>query len=61
MEEKTIVKVFNNNKLIIQKTYTNYDKALDYALSSTKVGYSCLILRQVEEKDWVRLMLYPKG
>lgn len=59
MEEKTIVKVLLNNKLMFEKTYTNYDNALDYALTSIKQGYSCLVLRQIDGKSWAKLRFDP--
>lgn len=51
--ERCIVRAFSNRKLQSTKEFDEYEKALDYAISSSYKGFDCLVLRQVE-KTWVK-------
>ena len=59
MKEKTIIKLLNNNKLVGQATHTNYEIALKYTKKKCEEGYTCLILRLVDEKEWVKFKMLP--
>lgn len=58
-KEKTIIKLLRSNKLVGQAEFTNYSKALDYAMVKNREGYSCMVLRLVGEREWVKFYLYP--
>ena len=58
-KEKTIVKLLRSNKLLGQAAFTNYSTALKYATNKCGEGYTCLILRSVSEREWVKFYLTP--
>lgn len=58
-KEKTIIKLLRNNKKVGESAYTNYDIAMKYAKKKSEEGFTCLILRLVDEKEWVKFMMYP--
>ena len=59
MKEKTIVKLLINKKVQGQAEFTDYQKALTYAKNKSYEGYTCMILRYSNEKEWVKLYLNP--
>lgn len=59
LEEKTLVKLFNAEKLIECKEFKNYDKALDYVNKSCCLGFTCRIFRICDNKVWSKLIFYP--
>ena len=59
MEEKIKVKLILRQKQVLEKEYMNYDNALDFVKKKTNEGYTCLVLRQVENKNWVKIWFYP--
>ena len=59
MKEKVKVKVLRSSKFIEELEFTNYDKALDYAMQKVEIGYSCLLLRLVGERHWVKMWMHP--
>ena len=54
-KEKIVVKVYLNRKFITSENFINYTKALDYAKKRSWLGFDCLLLRLVDNKEWVRL------
>ena len=58
-KEKTIVKLLKANKVIGQSTFLHYMKALDYAKVKCGEGYKCMVLRLVNDKEWVKFYLTP--
>ena len=59
MKEKTIVKILFGRSVKGQSEFTNYENALAYARCKSDEGYSCLILRFVDGKEWVKFWLTP--
>ena len=58
-EEKVIVKLFKNKKLVGQSRTDNYDVACKYAFKKIQEGYSCLLLRQIDDKEWFKIWFNP--
>ena len=58
-KEKTIIKLLRANKLIGQSEFGDYQKALDYASAKCSEGFTCLILRLINEREWVKFYLSP--
>lgn len=58
-DEKTVIKLIRNGKRVGEATFTNYEKALRYANDKCFEGYTCLILRYTNEKEWVKFRLEP--
>lgn len=59
MKEKTIIKLLKNGKVVGQSTNTNYEISLKYAKKKCEEGYTCIILRLVDEKEWVKFVMNP--
>lgn len=59
MKEKTIVKLLINKKVQGQAEFTDYLKALKYATNKSYEGYTCLMLRFVNGKEWSKFYLNP--
>lgn len=59
MTEETIVKIMLNRVVKGQSKFTNYTTALNYAKRKAEEGYTCLILRLVNGKEWVKLYMDP--
>lgn len=58
-EEKNIIKLIKNGNVVGQATFTKYEVGLKYAVKKCEEGYTCLILRMVNDKEWVKLTMYP--
>ena len=57
MRECVIVKTLRNRKVKESINFSDYDKALDYAIRKGYNGYDCLILRVVNGR-WYKDRLY---
>lgn len=59
LNESIKVKLFKNGKQLVESNFSIYSRALTYAMKEVEKGYSCLILRLVNNKSWVKLWLNP--
>ena len=60
MTEDIEVKLFKGNKFVENKKFTSYNKAFDFVQKYvTFMGYSAILLRLVNGKEWVKLTFYP--
>ncbi len=57
--EDIVIKVFNGKTLLSEHKYQDYDKALMFARNKVLLGYKCLILRNIDDKPWLKTWLYP--
>lgn len=61
MQEKVIVKAFISGKLKYESHFEDYDLAFKYANKKVILGCKCLLLRQIDNKEWVKIWLNPSS
>lgn len=58
--EEIVIKVFNGKSLLSEHKYQDYDKAFMFARNKVLLGYTCLILRNIDGKSWLKYWFYPR-
>lgn len=59
MKEKVKVRLILKGKVVSDFNFISYDKALDFASTKVYEGYTCLLLRCINDKEWSKIYFYP--